>query len=412
LEQSVHTRNELHAQRDLLRHLEQALLAPTLHTTLQRLLGGVATSSHAIAATLLLPVELSYALGLQQIAADVPVARHDEQDALVVAVARWNHSDYPRAGIEPCGFDIQSLAPATSRAGAVFPCVHEDEPVGWVALQYATDQPLHVVDPASLRQVMAVVTAVLVWLREQVQREQQAQQSVRMLVQHAHQQRSSAITDLMAGLAHELNNPLSSVLGLAALLQRDPTISNDTRADVEAISAETNRIHEFVKRLSSFGQLTNSTKVPVKLNEVIGDALTVLNGLAQQRNVAINCTLAEESPVVLGNRAQLQQVCLDLLSNALEALETSDAPEIKVDVHAEGEWAVLRVVDNGYGIPEDVRDRIWMPGFTTKTTGGTRRGLGIGLPMALDIVRQHWGTISVTSQIWQGSCFTIRLPLI
>jgi signal transduction histidine kinase len=105
-------------------------------------------------------------------------------------------------------------------------------------------------------------------------------------------------------------------------------------------------------------------------------------------------------------------VFLDLINNALEAIETSDDPAITIAVANEGQWATLRISDNGYGIPEDLRERIFAPGFTTKTAGGMRRGLGIGLPMALDIVRNHWGTISVSSQIWEGSCFTLRLPQI
>jgi two-component system, NtrC family, sensor kinase len=235
---------------------------------------------------------------------------------------------------------------------------------------------------------------------------------VRMLVQHIHQMRSNAMSDLIEGLAHELQNPISAIIGLTGLLRRDPGIAEAAAADVQAIADEAQRISEFVRRLSNFGNAPGLSKVPLKLNELVADTLAVVKGLAQQRDVKLHCELPEESPVVLGNRPQLQQVFLDLINNALEAIETSDDPAITIAVANEGQWATLRISDNGYGIPEDLRERIFAPGFTTKTAGGMRRGLGIGLPMALDIVRNHWGTISVSSQIWEGSCFTLRLPQI
>jgi signal transduction histidine kinase len=332
-----------------------------------------------------------------------------DDENLVTVVARW--PELPKS--DPSSQATQQAAPAAeTQPHMLLPCVYEEESLGWIALRYAEQQPLDITGPTALRSCTTLMTALLLWLREQMQREQQAQQSVRMLVQHTHQSRSSAITELIAGLAHELNNPISAMVGMAGLLRRDATLPDATRSDLEAIVSEAYRVSEFVKRLSSFGQTMGTTKVPIKLNDVVADTLTVLGGLAQQRQILLSCTMPEESPMVLGNRAQLQQVCLDLLSNALEAVETSETPQVTATVICDGQWALVQISDNGYGIPEDLRERIFTPGFTTKSSGGTRRGLGIGLPMALDIVRNHWGSIMVTSQVWQGSCFTMRLPLI
>lgn len=411
LELAVRTRQRTEMQQMLLSGLEAAFFEPTIQRTLHSLLESIAVGSRAASAALVLPVELAYALGLSRSMTPAPeLDGRFEDESLVSVVARW-----------PEGLDSDVRLRLAERAypgppdqlsDVILPCVDGDEALGWVVLYYTLPQPLGVTDPLGLRAITALMTALLRWLREQVQREQQAQLSVRMLVQHTHQLRSSAITDLIAGLAHELNNPISAMVGMAALLRRDQTLPEGTRADLDAIVAEAYRISEFVKRLSSFGQTTGTTKVPIKLNDVVADTMAVLAGLAQQRQIALRCELPDESPVVLGNRAQLQQVCLDLLSNALEAVETSDAPEVTARVSCDGHWAQVQITDNGYGIPEDMRDRIFTPGFTTKTSGGTRRGLGIGLPMALDIVRNHWGTIGVVSQVWQGSCFTMRLPMI
>ncbi|HEX6292650.1 MAG TPA: GAF domain-containing sensor histidine kinase [Herpetosiphonaceae bacterium] len=409
LEVAAHTRHEMAAQRHMLRGIEAALLAPSLRDTFQALLGEIVTASEAVAGTLMLPTELAYGLGFNQAVPPPPDAGPIEDERLMTVVAQWPQPD-PAGQPDPAAGSAATMQ--RGEAGLVLPFIHEHEALGWAELYYTTPLPFGVVEPAALQQISAIVTALMVWLREQIQCEQQAQQSVRMLVQHIHQMRSSAISDLVEGLAHELQNPISAIIGLASLLRRDPTLPEAADSDAQAIIAEAQRVGEFVKRLSNFGHTSAMTKVPVKLNEVVGDTLAVVKGLTQQRQVALHCRLPEESPVVLGNRAQLQQVCLDLLNNALDAIETSDEPEITVEVGCEGQWALVRIGDNGYGIPEDLRDRIFAPGFTTKTSGGMRRGLGIGLPIALDIVRNHWGTITVTSQIWEGSCFTMRLPQI
>jgi signal transduction histidine kinase len=416
LEAVAHTRQEVETQRHMLRGIETALVASNLQEAFQLLLAEIVMASEAASGMLMLPTELAYALGFNQTTTPMPYKPNQiEDERLMTVVACWP-DDSAESKSANSGQPATSAGRHTSQdareAGLLLPFIHANEALGWAELHYTTPLPFASVEPTALQHISAVVTALLMWLREQIQREQQAQQSVRMLVQHIHQMRSTAISDLMEGMAHELQNPISAIIGLTALLRRDPTLSEAMASDVQAIATEAQRIGEFVKRLSNFGHSSGLTKAPLKLNEVIADTLGVIRGLAQQRQVTLECYLPDESPVVLGNRAQLQQVCLDLINNALEAIETSDEPMIAVEVTSEGQWALVRISDNGYGIPEDLRDRIFAPGFTTKTSGGMRRGLGIGLPMALDIVRNHWGTITVTSQMWEGSCFTMRLPLI
>lgn len=416
LEEATELRGRVRIQEGLLRAVEDGLLAPTLHATMQRLLADVAAATHALSAALILPLELTYALNLPRVAPLGPAHNGSlDEETLVSVVARWT-SDTASAAAPEVVPDRLLLEmrpePIAHDAGVLLPFVYHDEALGWLSLRYAPIQSLDVVHTSALPAITRIMTALIAWLREQVQREQQAQQSVRMLVQHAHQTRSGAMSDLLAGLAHELYNPISVMIGMTHLLNRDPSLSEHVRADVGAITTEANRISDFVKRLSNFGQMAGSTKAPLAVNEVVADTIAVVAGLAQQRHIALESRLPAESPMVLGNRAQLQQVCLDLITNALEAVETSDEPIVTIEVACEQQWAIVHISDNGYGIPDDLRDRIFAPGFTTKTAGGTRRGLGIGLPMAQDILQQHWGTITVTSQVWRGSCFTLRLPLI
>lgn len=396
-EVAFHTELRLMAQDRLLTALERMLLAPSLAAGLQALVAELAMACAASSAALLLPTELAFSMGLQSVSRST--SSHDGDESLVVEVARW-----------PLG-DTRPTDDAPFRSETVLPLQRGEDTLGWLSLTHPA-AAMVAADPADLRRVLQATTALVTWLSEQAQREQQSQQSLRVLVQHAQQLRVGSLSDVMAGLAHELNNPLSAILGIATLLLRNHDLPPAARADVEAIAQETQRVSQLVDRLSNFGQSSISSKCPVDLAEIVNDTLGITKGIAEQRGVAISAALPETPMLVMANRAQLHQVCLDLLGNALEAIDTCDEPRIVVSVEAEGAWAVLRVNDNGYGIPDDLRERVFTPGFTTKIAGGTRRGLGIGLPMALDIVNQHGGTLTVTSKVWQGSTFVVRLPLI
>jgi signal transduction histidine kinase len=404
LEAALHLRNELRVHRRLTAAIEAALLAPNLRATFETLLQRIAAGEHVASATLILPVELSYGLGLEPAldgAAELESRVGDVR--LVSAVARWTAEAHESSGAMPDDADGSE---------ALLPLTHESETLGWVALRYDAGHTLGAIDPVVFQPVVAILSALLIWLREQARREQQAQQSVRMLVQQSRQARSGAIADLIAGLAHEINNPVSAITGMVELLRRDPDVPEQAHEDLAAIAGEAQRISGLVSRLAGFGAQAGSGQAALLLNEVVADTVATLDALARQRGATLRLALPHESPVVFGNRAQIQQACLDLISNALDAVEAVDEPLVIVEAAAVEGWALVHVRDNGCGVPTDLRDRIFTPGFTTKATGGTRRGLGMGLPMALDIARSHRGTIAVESEIWQGSTFTLRLPLL
>jgi two-component system NtrC family sensor kinase len=302
--------------------------------------------------------------------------------------------------------------PSLQPASGLLPLVFQDEPIGWIVLSYKAEQPLKQVDPPTLQQVTTLTTAFVVWLREQVQREQHAQRSVRMLLQHTYQQRSSAISDLAAGLAHELHSPVGAIIGEVERLRGISVLPEAADSAIAVIATQARQINEAVMCLTNFSQTAVTTRVPVPLNDVLQNALTVVSGTAKQRGAKLECILPEQSPTVLANPGQIHRVCLELLSNALDAVEGTEQAVVSVEITIDDRWALIRINDNGYGIPDDLQERIFAPGYTTKSVGSSRQGQGIGLPMALGIARQHGGTIIVQSQIWAGSCFTLKLPLL
>jgi C4-dicarboxylate-specific signal transduction histidine kinase len=116
--------------------------------------------------------------------------------------------------------------------------------------------------------------------------------------------------------------------------------------------------------------------------------------------------------MVLGQAGQLEQVFVDLLQNAIEAMSTNGRRRIAIQVAEQNGWVRIAISDTGRGIQPDLLTRVFEPGFTTKVDKGISRGLGLGLYATHSIIRDHWGRIEVQSQVWQGSTFTVCLPAI
>ena len=222
--------------------------------------------------------------------------------------------------------------------------------------------------------------------------------------------RLAAVTELAAGVAHEINNPLTTILGYANLLLRDPGMPPAARDDLTQIVIEGQRIAALVGRFLHFAQPTSDGKRPLDIHEPLLEALGLLRGRLQESGAQIALDLPDAAPLVFGQPAQLEQVFLDLLQNALEAMSDSDQRRITIRVGQCGEWVRVAIADTGRGIRPELLMRVFEPGFTTKVDQGTSRGLGLGLYAAHTIVQAHRGKIDVTSHLCQGSTFTVYLP--
>ncbi|MDR3044617.1 MAG: PAS domain-containing protein [Desulfovibrio sp.] len=246
---------------------------------------------------------------------------------------------------------------------------------------------------------------------------------------------------LAAGVAHEVNNPLTAIHGFAeGILRRverlrgtvDPEMHADLADYAGTILGECGRCQEIVHSLLTFSRPHSSEFSPVNLNVVVGDTLKLLHNHLKQpkyRRVRIDARLCPTAPVVLGCEAQLKQVMLNLLVNALDAFdgstgpagstgavgpagtddsEDAEAPVITVTPFRDGRHAGFVVHDTGSGIPPEHLDSLFEPFFTTKPVG---RGIGIGLSTCYTIVTEHGGDIRVESRVGEGSTFTVTLPL-
>jgi signal transduction histidine kinase len=224
--------------------------------------------------------------------------------------------------------------------------------------------------------------------------------------------RLAVVTDLAAGVAHEINNPLTTILGYTHLLLRDQSLPDATRDDVGQIMVEGQRIAALVERFLRFAQPASSGKRPLAINEPLLEALGLLKGRLQESGVNVILDVPAEPPMVLGQAGQLEQAFLDLLQNAIEAMTTAEERRITLQIGEQNGWVRVAISDSGRGIMPELLTRVFEPGFTTKVDKGISRGLGLGLYAAHTIIQDHWGRIEIQSQIWQGSTFIVCLPAI
>ncbi len=216
-----------------------------------------------------------------------------------------------------------------------------------------------------------------------------------------------AIGELAAGVAHEINNPLAVILGFAqGLERRTANVGDQFKVPVSSIVRETLRCKNFVQELLIFSRTAKKTTESVDVNELIRATIVLLEARARTQGIAIVQDLAEPTPVIEANRTQLQQVLVNLGTNAMDAMRAGGKLTIRTRRNGQDDF-YLEVADTGEGIPDEVKPRIFDPFFTTKEVG---KGTGLGLSLVYEILQQHQGAISVESDLGRGTTMTVRLP--
>ncbi len=231
------------------------------------------------------------------------------------------------------------------------------------------------------------------------------------LVQHS--DKLASIGRLAAGVAHEINNPLAIVNEKAGLLKDLFTFRKEYAGDqrvlglADSIIASVERCGAITKRLLSFARHLDVQVQELRLRDVVEDVLGFLRKEAEYRSISVRVDLPDDLPVIETDRGKLQQVLLNIVNNAFQAM--GDGGHLHIEATPRQDMVALSVRDDGCGIaPEDVQ-RIFEPFFSTKTTSG---GTGLGLSITYGLVQELQGRLEVTSELGKGSCFTMFLPRI
>ncbi len=298
------------------------------------------------------------------------------------------------SGSDPDG-DLRQMAPIVvggQNRGRVEVSYREERP--------ELDEGPFLKEERSLLDAIAREVAVIIERREaDAERE-------RLHEQLLHADRLATIGELAAGVAHELNEPLGAVLGFAQLARKHADLPDPADQDIKKIESAALQAREIMRKLIVFARQTPPRKTRVNLNQLVEDGLYLLETRCAKSRIDVVRMLEDELPDIVADASQLQQVLVNLVVNAIQAMP--DGGRLTIATLHSGSAAVLRVEDTGLGMSAEVRKRVFLPFFTTKDIN---EGTGLGLAVAHGIVSAHGGRIGVESQPGQGSCFEVEISV-
>ncbi len=238
-----------------------------------------------------------------------------------------------------------------------------------------------------------------------VERKEGEAEQLELQKQLRHTHRLATIGQLSAGVAHELNEPLGGILGFAQLLGKNPDLPDVARRDVEKIEAASLHAREVIKKLMIFAKQVQPKKIALDLNDVINESLSFLESRCKKDSIEVTLSLSDTLPRIYGDSAQLRQVVVNIVVNAIQAMP--DGGGLTITTASQDNEVILRIEDTGVGMSEDVRKQVFLPFFSTKDVG---QGTGLGLSVVHGIVISHHSSITVESEPGRGSRFEIRIP--
>jgi len=220
------------------------------------------------------------------------------------------------------------------------------------------------------------------------------------------QEKLASVGRLSAGVAHEINNPLTTILTTAMLIQEELDPQDPNYLDLETITKETLRCRKIVASLLDFARQSTPSRKKCDLNDIVRESVVLTQKQAAFSDLTLTCDLAKDMPPIHLDTGQIQQSIINLILNAIEATAAGGAISISTSYKPALQSIEITVSDTGEGISEDNIVKIFDPFYTTKDSGN-----GLGLAITHGIIEQHKGTIDVDSKLGRGTTFKIRLPL-
>lgn len=228
----------------------------------------------------------------------------------------------------------------------------------------------------------------------------------RQLVQS---EKLASVGQLAAGVAHELNNPLAGILLYSNLLLEQAKNDPQEQDDLKKVVSETERCKNIVKGLLDFSRQTQLKVAIADINNLLEGTINIVEQQPIFRNIQIETNLNNKLPKVSVDVGQMQQVFLNIILNASDAMQGTGSLDIHSGIDDQNNYIVVTIKDTGPGIPQDIQSKIFDPFFTTKPQG---KGTGLGLAIAYGTIQKHNGIISVESEQGTGTTFTIKLPTV
>jgi signal transduction histidine kinase len=276
---------------------------------------------------------------------------------------------------------------------------------GVVEVVYRRDRPEFAGGPF-LKEERSLIDTVAGEVALIIERREAEDHKARLQEQLRHADRLATIGQLAAGVAHELNEPLGNILGFAQLAKKDPQLPKRATEDMEKIVKASLHAREVIHKLLIFARRMPSQKTRVNLNQVVEDGLYFLASRCAKAGIELHRALAPNVPEIIADPSQLQQVLVNLVVNAVQAMPNGGS--LAIETRASHDHVLLIVKDTGIGMSDEDKKKLYTPFFTTKDVD---QGTGLGLAVVHGIVTSHGGDIRVESEVGQGTRFEIHLPV-
>jgi|GEM_PF-585688 len=368
---------------------------------LAQALGNALGNLQARAALIERVKELSCVYRIAQIAAEPVPLRDALQRIVELLPAAWQEpsATWARITLE----DEAYLSADFSARGEALraPILVGGERAGWVEVFHTGSDAT----AAFLLEEQHLIEAVARELASLVERKRAEAERARLQSQLHHTDRLATIGLLAAGVAHELNEPLASILGFAQLATKAPELTESTQADVQRVIQAALHARDVIRNLLVFSRQSPQRRVETRVETALAHATALIEARCAAASVTLSQQIAADLPPIEADPSQLQQVFLNLLVNALQAMP--EGGELEVTARQQGETIRVAVRDTGAGIAPEHLDQVFLPFFTTKDVG---EGTGLGLSVVHGIVAAHDGTVSVTSEPGRGTRFEVVLP--
>jgi signal transduction histidine kinase len=349
--------------------------------------------------------ELACLYGIARIVEDSTASVDEAIERIVKLLPPgWQFSESAVARITLDGKEYATGGFEAARSRQVAEIMVNGQCRGTVEVGYIIDVA-EAVNGVFLKEEAHLIEGVAREIGEFLDRRQAAVERLNLEAQLRHADRLATIGQLAAGVAHEINEPLGSILGYAQLAQKGGEFPESTAEDLNKIIAASLQAREIVNKLRLFARQAPIQKVPVSIARILDEALSLVENRCANEGIALVRHVEEGLPDVPAAPVQLKQVVVNLVVNAMQAMPGGGI--LTVSTRFDHSSAVVEIEDNGVGMTEDVMDQIFNPFFTTKDVG---EGTGLGLSVVHGIVSAHGGTIDVESEEGKGSKFTVRLP--
>jgi len=218
----------------------------------------------------------------------------------------------------------------------------------------------------------------------------------------------ASLGKLAAGIAHEINNPLGGILIYSHLLLEDTSKKSPHYENLKKIVKETSRCKDIVRGLLEFARPKEPEMTLININDAVDRSLAIVEGQTIFQNITLDKTYSSDLPKIVADESQLQQVFMNIIINAAEAMDGKGKLSLRTSMNTDRTHIEIKISDTGHGIKEEDKKRLFEPFFSTKEVG---KGTGLGLAISYSIIQKHQGTIEVESQEGKGSAFTIKLPV-